>query len=142
MKFVHRALALMGRLARSVMSSPFQTYPLDSRSRRQVPRARFFGNGSVRQPSGPRPEGSARLYGPLRTFRHISGRDPVATLAPSPRDFRWLWSWAEVAPARTFSGLDTAGGCSVRTDRRRGSGVAAEQLVLGAALIEQRLGLF
>jgi hypothetical protein len=76
--------------------SPFVTHPLDPRTRTPVPQARFYGTRAYREPCGPYIEGSWRLYGPNRAWRHLAGLDPLAASPGSPAAHRWLWAWLEL----------------------------------------------
>jgi hypothetical protein len=80
----------------SACLSPFVTQPLDPATHNPLPRARFYGTRAYRQPYGPYIEGSWRLYGPNRGWRHLAGPDLLAALPASPEPYRWLWAWLEL----------------------------------------------
>jgi hypothetical protein len=75
--------------------SPFVTHAWDPQRRTARPRARFYGDHSHRERFGPRADTSLRLYGPLRRWQLVAGRD-VAGVPDSPDAYRWLWSWLDL----------------------------------------------
>jgi hypothetical protein len=85
----------VGELERAAFS-PFATYPYDPALGTATPRARFFGDSVRPQPFGARPDAGGRLYGPLRWWRLVTGRDYAAALPESPPEYRWLWAWSDL----------------------------------------------
>ena len=85
----------VGELERAAFS-PFATYPYDPALGTATPRARFFGDSVRPQPFGARPDAGGRLYGPLRWWRLVAGRDYAAALPESPPEYRWLWAWSDL----------------------------------------------
>lgn len=95
-RHVVEASALSAEELAQVCVSPFLTYPWDPRTGASAPRARFFGNAVSRERFGARPDGGARLYGPLRRWSLVAGTDLAAQLPPSPETYHRLWVWLEL----------------------------------------------
>jgi hypothetical protein len=56
----------------------------------------MFGGVSRPQRCGPRLDASLRLYGPLRRWKLVAGRDVAREVPESPPAFDLMWSWLDL----------------------------------------------